>query len=130
MKYEYELGKFTLPYFHFIFSDNKYIKVNLVKYFPNYRLVRNSVSDEYWDYTIIKANDSSLINTIKAFKYTYLKIKGLQYMEFSCDDLLYRKSSQLEYDRHQYESDKESDNGKLYHEFRKLRSENFRETIL
>ena len=130
MKYEYELGKFECPYFYFIFSDNKYTKVKLAKYFPNYRLVRNRFLDEYWDYTIIKANDPSLINSVKAFNYNDLKIRGLLYMEFTCKDIHYRKSTQMEYDRHQYKSDKESDNGRLYHELSKLRNKNFRETIL
>ena len=132
---EYKIDKFNgeIKKFLFCFTslDNHWIYLDLFNDYPNYKTPENSVGDEWWDFTlkekklgisnsisnsisISNSNDNKLGSVIK-INYIDLRRINTQINQFTKNKkLVYRPTTQTELDEYFYNTDKESDNSKVY----------------
>jgi len=110
------MGKFTPPNYLFMLNDGRYIKINLVKDFPNYKLPSDNLGDEKWHCTVIKnfGNNQLNIGDVRLIDINYIRKIGTTCKSFYKDNVLYRVSKQTELDNYESKLIPITDNGKLY----------------
>lgn len=114
MQFSYNLGKLKYPNYEFTLDDGRWIDIDLVKYYSNYRLVKNNISDENWDFTVTNSLDENNIGNVIDIPY-----KKIRHFNAFPNIVLYKnvtckRSTQTELDKYLYKIDKSNDNGKLY----------------
>jgi hypothetical protein len=117
MEFSYKLGKIIYPNFQFDFNDGRYIEIDLVKDYPNYKLVENNLYNDIWHFTVI--NDYNSINRkdkgdIENIPYKDIKHFNINTTIVNYKNVTCRKSTQTEYDKYLYKIDQNNDNGRLY----------------
>ena len=110
----YELDKYDHPDFKFIFNDGRWINIDLVNEYPNYKLVENNIWNNIWKFTIIKHPDSNYIGTIKDFYYKDIRHFNANPNIISFNDITYKKTIQTEYDKYMFQINPNNDNSRLY----------------
>ena len=122
---EYKIDKFNgeIKKFLFCFTslNNHWIYLDLFNDYPNYKTPENSVGDEWWDFTLKEKkhinnniNDNKLGSIIK-INYIDLRKINTQINQFTKNKkFVYRPTTQTELDEYFYNTDKESDNSKVY----------------
>ena len=112
-------GYYTI--FRFIDSNNSYIEINLGTDYPNYKLPQDGYAYESWHYTIIennnkKNNSDNNFNKgkILLFNRNNIRKHNARPIFFYEKFIKYRKTTQYEYDKYMFQTDKTSDNSKLF----------------
>jgi hypothetical protein len=125
----YTLGKFVAENdtFMFNFDDGRWIEIDFVEY-PNYQILSNTLDNEKWYFTVLSDsigdsigynnanNKDKSIGTVKLFNYRELRQIETNIKSFRKNGVLYRKSTQTEFDRFLSQKDdtNDTDNGKLF----------------
>ena len=131
----YTLGKFVAENdtFMFKFDDGRWIEIDLAEY-PNYQILSNTLDNDEWYFTDISNsignsicnsignsicdnnanNNDKTIGVVKLFNYRDLRQIETNIKSFRKNGVLYRKSTQTEFDRFLYHKDDANDNGKLF----------------
>lgn len=116
----------------FRFDDNRYTFIDLSREYPNYREPNGKTFNNKWHFTIIK-NKGKLnkkIGDVEEFEYLKLRKFNTNVKEFWKNNILYRKTTQTEYDKFRFLQDSRSDNGKIfYHLYSLFYNESFLEEI-
>lgn len=114
MNFSYNLGKLKYPKYEFTFDDGRWIDIDLVNNYPNYRLVKNNISDEKWDFTIIKCLNHKNIGNVIEIPYEKIRHFNAYPNIVTYQNVTCKRSTQIELDKYLYKIDKSNDNGKLY----------------
>ena len=117
MDFSYKLGKIVYPYFQFIFDDKRYIDIDLVRDYPNYKTIQNNIHHDTLYFTVI--DDYNLTNKkekgdIKEIQYKDIRHFNPKPTIVNYKNVTYILSTQTEYDKYLYKVDKNNDNAKLY----------------
>jgi hypothetical protein len=112
---KYQLDKYLLNGFKFIFENRKYTVINLAKYYKNYKLTQNNYTQKYWHYTVKEIySDETNINNLKIGDVILLDSEKTRYKFYSKDGVLLRKSELYELDYYEYKNNIDSDNARVY----------------
>lgn len=117
MNINYHLAEFDDPYYVFRIEGEEPISINLSVYFPKYRLPKGNLGSDYWQFTIIKnksINPYYKIGDIHLFKQEEIRKISTLCKEFSKSNVLFRKTTQVELDKYEYEYYKNTDNAQVY----------------
>ena len=128
----YTLGRFVAANdtFMFNFDDGRWIEIDLAEY-PNYQILSNTLDNDEWYFTVISNsigdsicdnnanNNDKNIGDVKLFNFRELRQIETNVKSFRKNGVLYRKSTQTEFDRFLYhketqDNDNDNDNGKLF----------------
>lgn len=128
----YILDKYTPNGFKFVFDDNRYTIIDLVKNYQEYREPCGKISDSKWHYVVInvdKLYTKYHKNKLKVGDIVYLeKINNHSY--FSSKGVDFRKATQSEFDYYEYINKFGTDNARVYCAIKDLFKRNIRETTL
>ena len=140
----YKLGKYMAENdtFMFNFDDGRWIEIDFAEY-PNYKIVSNTLDNEKWHFTVIsdsisdsitnnisdsidddnEINNDKNIGEVKLFNYRELRQIETNITSFRKNNILYRKTTQTEFDRFMSQKDDTNDNGKIFRLFDTLYNE-------
>ena len=128
----YRLDKYTPNGFKFVFDDNRYTIIDLVKNYESYREPCGRTCDSKWHYVVInvdKIYEKYHKNKLKVGDIVYLE-KINNYPNFSSKGVDFRKATQSEFDYYEYMNNFDTDNAKVYCAIKNLFKRNIRETTL
>ena len=128
----YRLDKYTPDGYKFVFDDNRYTIINLVKNYKSYREPCGKTGDSKWHYVVInvdKIYEKYHKNIFKVGDIVYLK-KINNYPHFSSKGVDFRKATQSEFDFFEYINKFDTDNAKVYFAIKNLFEKNLKETVL
>lgn len=117
MTFNYKLAEYSFPYFTFRFDDGRWIHIDLVKDYPNYKLPSYGYACDKWHFTVKKINSKNTnykIGDIRLFDKKFIKKLGTIVKRIYLDDIEYNKSTQTELDKYESIHVRDSDNGKVY----------------
>ena len=109
-----------LPYtdeFMFRFDDGKWIGIDLVNNYPNYKIIDYNNTKIYCKVINIldyEFNKNISINDIKTFSIYDLKNCKTNFSKYRENNIIYKKATQTDYDKYIFKHNKKSDNSKLY----------------
>ena len=78
MTFNYRLAEYRFPYFTFRFDDGRWIEIDLVKDFPNYKLPSYGYAFDKWHFTVKTINSKTDVIPIKDNGFVLDLIKALQ----------------------------------------------------
>jgi hypothetical protein len=114
MNITYEFGEFNGEEFIFRLSDKRWIGIDLAKYFPTYKLPYNNLADDKWHFTAQDSNDIIKKGDVKLFDKDYVIGINRLCKSFYNNNILFKKTTQIELDRYESKLEPITDNGKLY----------------
>ena len=101
--------------FAFRFDDGQWIGIDLVNEYPNYKTIDYNKMKLYWKViTILNNNQTINIDDIVSFSIydlQHLKVKSTRHKDHKA---IYKKATQSDYDKNDYNLNKKNDNSKLY----------------
>lgn len=128
----YVLDMYTPEGFKFIFDDERYTIIDLVKDFPRYRVPESKVNEQMCYYTVKEVDinyDNIHKNKYQVGDVLYIDKKA-RFKFFSKDGILFKKTTQSELDYYEYKKGINTDNAKVYKTIKKLLSKKIKETTL
>ena len=117
MTFNYKLAEYSFPYFTFRFDDCRWIQIDLVEDYPNYKIPSNGYGCDKWHFTVKQINSKNTtykIGDIRMFDTKFIRKLGSIVKRIFLDDIEYKKSTQTELDKYESIHSPNSDNGKLY----------------
>ena len=119
--------------FMFNFDDGRWIEIDFAEY-PNYQILSNTLDDDEWYFTVIdnignsisnniSDNNDKTIGEVKLFNYRELRQIETNIKSFRKNGILYRKTTQTEFDSFLSKKDDTNDNGKIFRLFDTLYNE-------
>ena len=123
----YTLGRYMAENdtFVFNFDDGRWIEIDFTDY-PNYQIVPNTLDNEKWYFTVIDDNigntisdnigdnNDKTIGEVKLFNYRELRQIETNIKSFRKNGILYRKTTQTEFDKFLSQKNDTNDNSKLF----------------
>ena len=107
--------------YYFIFSDGKYVIIDLANYFPTYKIPQWGHAHDKWHFTIKENNNKLLENesdyhldNIVLLDKSIVRKYNAGLVKIKINHIKYKKTSQFEYDKKMSIDIPNSDNSKLY----------------
>lgn len=104
--------------FRFRFDNGIWVGIDLAMDYPNYESPMNSGTSEFTHMTCLEDE------TVKLFKTSEIRKRCTIIKFYEYDSKIYKKTSQLEYDKFKFQTEPESDNGKVFNLLESLYSKN------
>ena len=101
--------------FIFRFDDGQWIGINLVNEYPNYKTIDyNNVKIYMKVVNILNNNNKLNINDVIPFSIYDLKNVKSNFTRHKDNKAIYKRATQTDYDKYEYNLNKKNDNSKLY----------------
>lgn len=97
------------------FVTGEYIPIDFYNDYPNYEEPIALLGAEKWHFTALNDNVNVTKGDVKLFNYSNLRKLNTNINKFIENDILYRKTTQIEYDKYLSKIDSKCDNAKLYY---------------
>lgn len=97
------------------FETGEYIPIDFYNDYPDYKEPIDLLGAEKWHFTALNDNNNINKGDVKLFDYGELRKINTNITKFSKDNVLYRKTTQIEYDKYLSKIDNRCDNAKLYY---------------
>ena len=97
------------------FETGEYIPIDFYNDYPDYKEPIALLGAEKWHFTALNDNNNINKGDVKLFDYGELRKINTNITKFIKDNVLYRKTTQIEYDKYLSKIDNRCDNAKLYY---------------
>ena len=114
MDITYELREFDGEKFIFRLNDTRWIRIDLARYYPTYKVPFNNLKDVQWHFTAQNSNDTIKKGEVKLFDTNYIRGIHILCKSFYNKDIIFTKTKQIELDKHESLLEPITDNGRLY----------------
>ena len=104
--------------FRFRFDNGIWVGVDLAENYPNYEVPLNSGTSEFTHMTCLQDE------TVRTFKTNDIRKRCTIIKFYEYNGKMYKKTTQTEYDKFKFQTEPESDNGRVFNLLESLYSKN------
>lgn len=97
------------------FMTGEYIAIDFFNDYPNYKEPIDLLGAKEWHFTALDDNNKIKRGDVKLFNYINLRKLNTNITKFYKNNILFRKTTQIEYDKYLSKIDSNCDNAKLYY---------------
>jgi hypothetical protein len=112
------------------FTTGEYIPIDFFNDYPDYKEPNHLLGAKEWHFTALNCNDTVECGDVILFNYNELRKINTNIIKFTRGNIVYKKSTQTEYDKYLSKINKNSDNARLYTYLYNLYNRRVRVTVV